>query len=223
MGRIRMHSVRRLLTLLAIVATLAMLSATTVLAKDHTATVNGSSKGTSTVEITPARTCSPVPPVHNATDLLCTFVVNGSYTASGIGSGTYHGTTMIDYGQYGSAGSGPGPCTPVTGAITFEKSHGNTLTTTLGAGSKVCDTSPASTVHNTHLVLDITGGTGRFEGATGTILSDGTSTDDATTAGLHHDNAQLSGHVTLNHDDGDDHGDNGDNGGHGHGDDGGDD
>jgi hypothetical protein len=220
-----MHSVRRLLSLLAIVATLAMLSATTVLAKDHTVTVNGTSSGTSTVVITPARTCNPVPTVVNPTDYLCTFAVAGSYTASGIGSGTYHGTTMIDYTQYNHnpADLEPGPCTPITGAITFEKSPGNTLTTTLGAGSKVCETSPASTVHNTHLVLDITGGTGRFEGATGTILSDGTSTDDATTAGLHHDNAHLSGHVTLRHDNGDDHGDNGDNGGHGHGDDGGDD
>jgi hypothetical protein len=206
-----MHSVRRLLSLLAIVATLAMLSATTVLAKDHTVTVNGTSSGTSTVVITPARTCNPVPTVVNPTDYLCTFAVAGSYTASGIGSGTYHGTTMIDYGNglYGSAGLGPGPCTPVTGAITFEQSPGNTLTTTLGAGSKVCETSPASTVHNTHLVLDITGGTGKFHGATGTILSDGTSTDDATTAGLHHDQAQLSGHVTLRHGDGND----GDNGG----------
>jgi hypothetical protein len=219
-----MHSVRRLLALLAIVATLAMLSATTALAKDHPVTVNGTSSGTSTVVITPARTCNPVPPVANPpTDLLCTFTVAGSYHASGIDSGTYHGTTMIDYGQYGSAGSGPGPCTPVTGSITFEKSHGNTLTTMLGAGSKVCDTSPASNVHNTHLVLTITGGTGKFHGATGTILSDGTSTDDATTAGLHHDQAQLSGQVAPGHNDGDGHGDDGDNGGHGHGDDGGDD
>lgn len=203
-----MHSVRRVLTLLAIVATLAMLSATVVLAKDkdHTVPVSGSSSGTSTVVITPARTCNPVPPVVHATDLLCTFTVDGRYSASGIGSGAYHGTTMIDYTQYGSAGLGPGACTPVTGSITFQKSPGNTLTITLGAGSRVCDTSPASTVHNTHLVLDITGGTGRFAGATGTILSDGTSTDDAASAGLHHDQAHLSGQVTLNHD-GDDGGD----------------
>jgi hypothetical protein len=198
-----MHSVRRLLTVLAMVATLAMLSATAVVAKDQTYAVSGSSSGTSTLVITPARTCSPVPPVVNPTDLLCTFAVTGAYQASGIGAGTYHGTTMINYGLYGQAGNGPGPCTAVTGSLTFEQSPGNTLTTTLGSGSRVCETVPASTVHNTNLVLDITGGTGRFMTATGTILSDGTSTDDAQVSGLHHDNAALSGKASVHGDGGD--------------------
>ena len=204
-----MHSVRRLLAFLAIVATLAMLSATAVSAKDHTATVNGSSSGTTKN----TNGCDPAAP--HPTLLLCTFNVHGTYHATGIGSGSYSGKTQVDYAQYGKAGHDPnggGNCTAVTGKITFKQSEDNTLKTTLAPGSKVCETSTPG-VHHTYLVLTITGGTGRFEGATGAINSNGTSTDDAKTAGLHHDTALLGGNITLHHDGGD----SGDNGNHGDG------
>ena len=197
-----MRTVRRLLTLFAVLAAVAALGATTALAKgDDTVTVSGSSSGTSTN----TNGCDPASP--HSTLLLCTFSVQGKFSVEGIGAGTYSGMTAIDYAQYGTAGTENGhPCTPITGSITFKKSAGSTFTTTLAAGSKICETGGAGAPHTTHLILTITGGTGRFHGITGTILSNGVSTDDPTVAGLHHDSARLSGQVTLHEGDGDGHG-----------------
>ncbi len=164
--------------------------------KDTTSPVNGVSTGSSTN----TSNCDPLHPTP--TNLVCTFAVNGSYSAMGIGSGTYSGTTTIDYTKYGTAGKDPnggGACTPVTGSITFTKSPGNTLTTTLAPSSKVCETGAAGSPHHTYLVLTITGGTGQFHGATGTINSTGISTDDPSNARLHHDMATLTGSITLEH------------------------
>ncbi len=142
---------------------------------------------------------------------VCKFSVSGTFTASPLGTGTYAGMVTLDYNTYTVAN----PCAAATGNITFTNAAGDKVFTTLGPGSKVCETTPPSTVHTENLILNITGGTGHFAGATGTIKSNGTTTDVAGNPGKHTDSATLTGSITLEHGNSNGCGNNGHNNGHG--------
>lgn len=199
---------RRMLTACIVMAIALMLGGTSVFAKGHddATPVNGTSSGTST--LTNPSTCNP--PSGNPALFICNFDVMGTYSGTPIGTGTYSGTITLDYHSYTATNH----CATATGTITFKNADGNQLVTMLGPGSQVCETAVA-TVHSSHLVLKITGGTGVFKHASGTIISNGTTTD--TGPGTHADSATLTGSITLhgNHGEGNDDGEGGGNdGGH---------
>ncbi len=197
---------RRMLTACIVMVIVLMLGGTSVFAKGHddATPVNGTSSGTST--LTNPSTCNP--PSGNPAFLICNFDVTGTYSGTPIGSGTYSGHVTLDYHSY----TATNPCATATGTITFTNAHGDQLVTTLGPGSQVCETAVA-TVHSEHLVLKIMSGTGLFKHASGTIVSNGTTTD--TGPGTHADSATLTGSITLHghHGKGNDDGGDDDNGG----------
>lgn len=191
--------------------------------KDTTSPVSGHSMGTSTVTNPPS---SPTDPNGCAPNTgggkICKFNVSGTFTAAPLGTGTYTGMVTLDYNQYNQTTR----CTPATGNITFTNAAGDKVFTTLGSGSQVCETTPPSAVHTEKLVLNITGGTGQFAGATGTIMSNGSTVDVVGNPGQHTDSATLTGSISLEHgnnghgcgNDGHDNGNGngGDDNGHGH-------
>lgn len=164
--------------------------------KDSTTPVSGSSAGMSQITNPPTTPTDPNGCAPNTGGgKICHFDVSGTFTASPLGSGTYTGTVTLDYNSYTTAS----PCATATGTITFTNAAGDKVHTMLAPGSKVCETTPPSAVHNETLILKITGGTGQFEDATGTIHSDGTTMDVAGNPGKHTDSATLSGSITLEH------------------------
>lgn len=201
---------RRTLIPLFLIVVLLAFGTTSVLAKDNgrdkdtdaAVSVNGTSTGMSQVTNPPA---SPTDPNGCAPNTgggkICNFDVSGTFTAAPLGSGTYAGKITLDYSPYTAAH----PCATATGTITFTAATGDTITTKLAPGSEVCETIPASSVHTTHFLLSITGGTGRFEDATGVIHSDGTTTDTTTpSTGKSTDSSTLTGSISL--EGGDEHG-----------------
>jgi hypothetical protein len=121
-----------------------------------------------------------------------TFDVEGDFRASPIGAGTYEGTITLDYSTYTTAS----PCASVTGKITFTDVLGNTIVTSVSGME--CETTPYNPdIHLSELVLTITGGTGPYENANGTIDSDGMTTG---TGPSYTDEAMLSGTICdVNH------------------------
>ncbi|MDQ2785968.1 MAG: hypothetical protein M3Y58_13315, partial [Chloroflexota bacterium] len=166
---------RRTFLPLLLVAFLLTFGTVSVLAKDKdsTAPVSGSSTGTSQVTNPPS---SPTDPNGCAPNTgggkVCHFDVSGTFTASPLGSGTYTGKVTLDYSSYSAAS----PCATATGTITFTNAAGDKVYTMIAPGSKVCETGNPI-VHSENLVLKITGGTGVFLHASGTIMSNGSTTD----------------------------------------------
>jgi len=212
---------RRTFLPLVLLVVLLTFGTSSVLAKndsgtDVTTPVSGTSTGTSQVTNPPS---SPTDPNGCAPNTgggkICHFDVSGTFTASPLGTGTYAGTITLDYNSYTAAN----PCATATGHITFTNAAGEKVFTTLAPGSKVCETTPPSAVHTTHLILKIMGGTGPFAGASGTIYSDGTTTDTTTpSTGKSVDASTLTGSISLEK--GDDHGCGNDDHNHGKGNDG---
>lgn len=207
---------RRTFLPLLLIAILLTFGTSSVLAKgknnDGTSPVNGASMGTS--QVTNPATCNP--PSQNPNFLVCNFNVTGTYTATTsplAPAGTYSGNVTLDYHSY----TATNPCATATGTITFTNAAGDKVYTTLAPGSKVCETNPPSAMHTENLVLKITGGTGQFAGATGTIMSKGSTTD--TGPGMHADSATLTGSITLERGN-NDHGCGNDGHNNGHGNDG---
>ncbi|MHB8646803.1 MAG: hypothetical protein ACYDAR_13515 [Thermomicrobiales bacterium] len=203
-----MVATRRTFLPLVLVAIFLAFGTVSVFAKDkETATpVSGSSTGTSQITNPPT---SPTDPNGCAPNTgggkVCHFDVSGTFTASPLGSGTYQGKVTLDYRSYTSAS----PCAKATGHITFTNAAGDKVYTVLAPGSKVCETMPPSNIHTETLTLKITGGTGQFEDATGTIHSNGTTTDVPGNPGMHTDSATLTGSITLDHGNGNGCGDGG--------------
>ncbi|MGI8858023.1 MAG: hypothetical protein ACR2JW_19975 [Thermomicrobiales bacterium] len=207
---------RRTFLPLLLIALLLTLGTSSVLAKDKdkdaTSPVSGASMGAS--QVTNPTTCNP--PSQNPNFLVCNFDVSGTYTANPpLGpAGTYSGHVTLDYHSYTAANR----CATASGTITFTNTAtGDKLNTTIDpAHSQVCETGNP-VVHSENLVLKITGGTGAFTGATGTIMSNGSTTDVAGNPGQHTDSATLTGSITLEHGKGTGCGNDGHNNGHGNG------
>ncbi len=163
--------------------------------KDTTSQVSGTSTGTSTVTNPPT---SPTDPNGCAPNTgggkVCHFDVSGTFTASPLGTGTYAGKVTLDYHSYTATNR----CATASGTITFTNTAtGDKLYTMIDpTRSNVCETA-TPTIHSEDLVLIITGGTGQFAGATGTIMSKGTTID--AEPGMHTDSATLTGSITLEH------------------------
>jgi len=156
--------------------------------KTFTMQVTGNASGTA--RLTNPGACSP----NTGGGKICEFDVSGTYQAS-FGAGTYSGHVTLNYATY----TMQNPCATATGTITFTNANGGTITTTLAPGSKVCETTPPSTVHNATFILNVTGGTGVFEGATGTINANGTTNDTPGQPGMHTDTFVLTGTLTTRH------------------------
>jgi len=189
---------RRTFLPLLLIAILLTFGTSSVLAKgkdnDVTSPVNGTSMGTSQVTNPPSSATDPNGCAPNTGGgKICHFNVSGTFTASPLGTGTYAGMVTLDYNQYNATTR----CTPATGNITFTNAAGDKVYTTLAPGSQVCETNPPSAVHTENLVLKITGGTGQFAGATGTIMSNGSTVDVVGNPGKHTDSATLTGSITL--------------------------
>ena len=149
----------------------------------HCRTVSGTSSGTSTA------TGHPSFFVYN-------FDVSGIFKARPIGPGTYAGSVTLDYSNYTTAS----PCADVTGTITFTDAAGHQINTTV-SGTE-CETTPYNAdIHLSDLVLTITGGTGTYRDASGTIDSTGTTTG---ITSPYSEEAKLSGTICIPHLDGDD-------------------
>ncbi len=217
---------RRTFLPLLLIAILLTFGTSSVLAKDKdndvTSPVNGASMGTS--QVTNPTTCNP--PSQNPNFLVCNFNVMGTYTATTsplAPAGTYSGNVTLDYHSYTATSR----CATASGTITFTNSAtGDKLSTMIDpAHSQVCETGTPA-IHSENLVLKITGGTGQFAGATGTIMSNGSTVDVVGNPGRHTDSATLTGSITLergNNDHGcgnnghnNGHGNDGNDNGHGH-------
>jgi hypothetical protein len=152
-----------LLLTVALVAIPAMAVAATV-------TVTGSSTGTATAQPTePAALCDPTAP-DSSEELVCDFDIAGTFTLTTLGTGTYTGTTRLDWSIY----TGAEPCAEMTGTMVLTTADG-TLTLTMADTSRVCETADPD-VHTTTMDATITGATGAYVGATGTFTGDGTTT-----------------------------------------------
>jgi len=209
---------RRTFLPLLLISILLTFGTSSVLAKDKgvTTSVMGTSTGTSTLTNAGNNPGMCNPPSQNPALFICTFTVSGTYMANPpLGpAGTYSGNVTLDYHSYTATNR----CATASGTITFTNTAtGDKLSTMIDpAHSQVCETGTPA-IHSENLVLKITGGTGQFAGATGTIMSKGSTTD--TGPGMHADSATLTGSITLERGN-NDHGCGNDGHNNGHGNDG---
>ena len=161
------------LAIVAVVATLVLLiSAGTVLAKSKGTDrpFHGVATGTSTVTGGPA--------VFSTT-------VTGTFKASHLGKGTYTGSSTQDWSGADYSGFPfPNPCGVVDGTITLTAANGDMVEGDIDVtASTVCEVAPFNNLaYASTLVIDITGGTGRFVSATGRFTSTSTHTRVTVTA-----------------------------------------
>lgn len=155
-----------------------------------TLTVTGTSAGTATAQPPEAgATCNPTAPAAPS-DLICDFDIVENFTLTDLGTGTYTGTTRLDWSIY----TGAEPCAELTGTTTLTSDEG-TITLSILDSSRVCETA-SPTVHSFEMDATVTGGTGAYAGATGTFSGTGTLT--ARDAPTVYDMAQqLSGSVVV--------------------------
>ena len=113
----------------------------------------------------------------------------GTLSASHFGSGTYELVSTQDYGRHVEAQHPAGDCAFVDGTMTLTAANGDEMTGDVDADRSVICVSeefpgPGSDAeYQSTLVVDVTGGTGRFADATGWFFSRSTSTADAPPAG----------------------------------------
>lgn len=145
-----------------------------------------------------AATCNPQNP-QQTSDYLCQFSVHGSYFEGAyMENGIYFGKVTVDYRTY-NANTG---CAQVSGFVTFRYTNGaqpahsnDKLYATVDAlNSTSCERSGNPAIHDDHLVLNVTHGTGVFSNATsGTLTSDGS--DYPATNGGYNETAHFTGTV----------------------------
>ena len=96
---------------------------------------------------------------------------SGTFNATHMGKGTYSGTST----QLWTGGN----CGVVAGSITLTAANGDTVEGVIGDGSVVCEVAPNDlSTYESELNINIVGGTGRFEGASGSFVSNSTHTRD---------------------------------------------
>jgi hypothetical protein len=134
-----------------------------------TLTVNGSVTGTMTASApTPSALCTPTG-FNPSPENRCNFTAAGSFSDTALGTGTHAGSLTLDWSMNTATG-----CRIVSGTIIFSPvGGGSSLSTNVDATtSRVCG--GGLTPHPMTLELDVTGGTGTFTGATGTLTATGT-------------------------------------------------
>ena len=96
----------------------------------------------------------------------CTVESNGTGTSSHLGKDTYVSDLTVNWAAASSNGNG-GYCAPASGPSTITAANGDTLT--LQNTGAVCEVGAtgSSVPHTFTGTYTITGGTGRFQGATG--------------------------------------------------------
>ena len=121
-----------------------------------TFTVTGSSSGTATAQPTePAALCDPTAP-DSPEELVCDFDIAGTFTLTTIGTGTYTGSTRLDWSIY----TGTEPCAEMTGTMVLTTVDGS-LTLDIADTSRVCETADPD-VHDTSMSASIIGATGDY-------------------------------------------------------------
>lgn len=139
-------------------------------------TVDGTASGTATAQ--PAEPgvaeCTPTAGPTDAEDFVCDFDVAGTFDLGDIGTGTYTGVNRLDWSIY----TGSEPCAELVGTYQLTTADG-TLEITFDDSSRVCETADPD-VHESTVSATVSGGTGAFAGATGTLS--GTGTMEAVTA-----------------------------------------
>ncbi len=127
----------------------------------------------------PSKTATCKTPAVAATDHLCNFKLMVKYFEAAKHHGTMAGALMLD-----STKSSSTHCSTASGslAVTVYDHSGTllgTLNTTLKSSSTVCTTSTA-TVNNFTFNESVSGGTGAYVNATGSLAQSGTLTDRTT-------------------------------------------
>ncbi len=102
---------------------------------------------------------------------VCTVTINGTATSSHLGTGPYMSALTIDYADV-TFPSATEYCAPVTGNSTLYAANGDEVF--VSTTGQVCASTAAGAVHTLTATYTITGGTGRFEGATGSGTETGT-------------------------------------------------
>jgi hypothetical protein len=140
--------------------------------------IKGKTSGTSTSALTP-------PATVDSSSI-------GTGNLSHLGKSGYQLTTSQDWSGYTPAT----PCGNVTGgSLTLTAGNGDTVTGT-ATGGQVCEADPPNeVVYNSTVNVSITGGTGRFTGATGALVVTGTST--ATGPGTFADTGSMTGSISY--------------------------
>ena len=98
----------------------------------------------------------------------------GTFNATHLGQGTYTGASTQDWSgaDYTGFPNPVNPCAVVAGSITLTAANGDTLTGDIVAGSTVCELAPFNGLaYASTLIIDFTGGTGRFVDASGSFVS----------------------------------------------------
>lgn len=101
----------------------------------------------------------------------CTVQTNGTAHGVPLGSGSYVSTITINWGQASSNGQG-GYCAPIATDVqstaVLNGPNGNSIDITTNSGT-ICEVGPTgiNDAHTFNGTFTITGGTGRFVGATG--------------------------------------------------------
>ena len=124
------------------------------------------------------------------------FAVQGTFSASWIGRGTYSG--QIARTSSGSCPSGfdGGPPFSVGGTLTFNGPGGSFVATIAGGSTGAAFESPHASEYDFHLLLTITSGTHRYAKAAGNLTLDYVTTVDfASSCACPADNGELSGSV----------------------------
>lgn len=161
-----MHRIR-ITSLLAFAIALIVLPAA-VAAADLS--VSGTTSGTASAQVPEpgVAECTPQTAV-DPEDFVCDFDVAGTFNLTGgLGTGTYDGEFRLDWSIYTSSD----PCAEVVGTMTLTAA-GGTVELAVANTSRVCETSDPA-VHDATLNATVTGGTGAYAGATGTLTSTGT-------------------------------------------------
>jgi hypothetical protein len=160
------------------------------LAAAATSPITGTSSGTATAQAPEAAaSCDPQSPSVPA-DFICDFDIAGTFTLTNLGTGTYTGTTRLDWSIY----TGAAPCAELTGTMVLTNAQG-TVTLNMLNTSRVCETA-SPTQHTSTMNATITGGTGAYVGATGTVTGLGT-LDAQATPGVYDAAQTLAGSITT--------------------------
>lgn len=181
---------RRSRLTIGLLLTVALL-AIPAIATAATFTITGTTVGTATAQPDePGATCDPTAPAPTPSDLICDFDTAGTFTLTEIGTGTYTGTTRLDWSGY----TAEAPCAEVTGTMVLTATEG-TLTLAIEDTSTVCETGNPL-VHASALDLTVVSGTGEWAGATGTLTTEGTLTLNTET-GVYAEEHEVSGTLSV--------------------------
>ena len=146
----------------------AALVAIPAIASAATLSITGTTSGSAIVEAPTAdAACNPTAPVDPA-DYICDFDLAGTFDMTELGTGTYTGSTRLDWSIY----TGPEPCAELTGTMVLTNAEGS-ITVEMLDTSRVCETDDPGE-HTSSMDATVVSGTGAYLGATGTFTGDGT-------------------------------------------------